>query len=123
MDFKNGFILWRGLGVDYEFGVLDHPARVAIHYTHRIGALIVTAAILFYVLQIRKTTNFAGSVLQKTTSLIIGLLIIQLWLGISNVYFKLPLPVAVMHNGVALLLLFSLVASMYMIKSPQNNYR
>ena len=44
MDFENAFILWRGLGVDYEFGVLDHPARVAIHYSHRIGAVVATGA-------------------------------------------------------------------------------
>ena len=40
MDFKDAFVLWRGLGIDYEGGVLDHPARVAIHFTHRIGAII-----------------------------------------------------------------------------------
>ena len=32
MDFKDAFVLWRGLGIDYEGGVLDHPARVAIHF-------------------------------------------------------------------------------------------
>ena len=36
MDFKDAFVLWRGLGIDYEGGVLDHPARVAIHFTHRL---------------------------------------------------------------------------------------
>ena len=36
---------WRGLGIDYEGGVLDHPARVAIHFVHRLGA-IVTAIVL-----------------------------------------------------------------------------
>ena len=45
MDFRNAFILWRGLGIDYEGGVLDAPARVAIHYTHRLGAY-VTAFVL-----------------------------------------------------------------------------
>jgi cytochrome c oxidase assembly protein subunit 15 len=40
MDFKDAFVLWRGLGIDYEGGVLDHPARVAIHYTHRLGAIV-----------------------------------------------------------------------------------
>ena len=45
MDFSDAFVLWRGLGIDYEGGVLDHPARVAIHFTHRLGAL-VTAVVL-----------------------------------------------------------------------------
>ena len=48
MDFKDAFVLWRGLGIDYEGGVLDHPARVAIHFTHRIGAVVV-ALVLGYV--------------------------------------------------------------------------
>jgi len=36
-DFAEGFTLWRPLGVDYEFGVLDSPARTAIHLAHRLG--------------------------------------------------------------------------------------
>lgn len=40
MDFDEAFVMWRGLGVNYEYGVLEHPARTAIHVTHRIGALI-----------------------------------------------------------------------------------
>lgn len=118
MDFKDAFVLWRGLGVDYEFGVLDHPARVAIHYVHRIGALVATLAILFYASRLWKHTD--GAQLLKTNALIIlGLLALQISLGISNVVFKLPLAVAVLHNGVALLLLFSLVASLYMLRSAR----
>ncbi|MGH8187468.1 MAG: COX15/CtaA family protein, partial [Steroidobacteraceae bacterium] len=40
MDVADAFVLWRGLGIDYEGGVLDHPARVAIHFTHRLGAIV-----------------------------------------------------------------------------------
>ncbi|MET0052134.1 MAG: COX15/CtaA family protein [Candidatus Thiodiazotropha sp.] len=39
-DFSEAFTLWRGLGINYEFGVLEHDARAAIHLTHRIGALL-----------------------------------------------------------------------------------
>ena len=38
-DFRNAFVLWRGLAINFEGGVLDNPARVAIHLTHRLGAL------------------------------------------------------------------------------------
>lgn len=119
MDFKDGFILWRGLGVDYEFGVLDHPARVAIHYVHRIGALITSLAILFYVVRLCKKSD-GGQLLSNMAYIIFALLVIQVTLGISNIVFKLPLAVAVMHNGVALLLLFSLVSSAYMLRSARN---
>ena len=49
MDFRNAFILWRGLGIDYEGGVLDAPARVAIHYTHRLGAYVTAFVLLLVV--------------------------------------------------------------------------
>ena len=37
MDFRDAFVLWRGLGIDFEGGVLANPARVAIHVTHPLG--------------------------------------------------------------------------------------
>jgi len=120
MDFKEGFILWRGLGVDYEFGVLDHPARVAIHHVHRLGALVTTLVIVFYTLRLMKYSDVERR-LQSIAVIILGLLFIQVSLGVSNIIFKLPLAVAVMHNGVALLLLFSLVTSAYMLKSARSN--
>ncbi len=40
-DFREGFVLWRGIGVNYEGGVLDMAARSAIQIAHRIGALVV----------------------------------------------------------------------------------
>ena len=45
-DFHSAFVLWRGAKVDYEGGVLAGPARVAIHLTHRIGALAASTALL-----------------------------------------------------------------------------
>lgn len=35
MDFSEAFVLWRGVGIDYEGGVLDQAARVAIHMRDR----------------------------------------------------------------------------------------
>ncbi len=121
MDFKDAFVLWRGLGVDYEFGVLDHPARVAIHYVHRIGAVVATVALLFYATRLWKHADAQG-LLKMNALVMLGLLTLQVSLGISNVVFKLPLAVAVLHNGVALLLLFSLVASIYMLRSARTSY-
>ena len=42
MDFKNGFNLNQEVGPNYLYGLLDNPARVTIHYSHRVSALIVT---------------------------------------------------------------------------------
>ena len=40
-DFREGFVIWRGIGVNYEGGVLDAPARAAVHLAHRVGAVVV----------------------------------------------------------------------------------
>jgi len=103
-DFEEGFVLWRGLGVDYEGGVLDHPARVAIHFTHRLGAVL--AAVLVALLGVRlarepETRADGGAVL--------AVLLLQLSLGVSIVWFGVPLAVAVLHNGVAALLLLAVI--------------
>ena len=74
MDFKNGFVLWRGLGVDYEFGVLDHPARVAIHYTHRIGAVVTLSVLGFYLHALAKNSGDNKN-LKKVALLATGLLL------------------------------------------------
>ena len=106
MDFKEGFRLWRGLGVDYEGGVLSGEARTAIHMSHRIGAVLVllilgTVAILAIRNQDRSVSNIG--------KLLFVLLCVQLGLGITNVMHLLPLPVAVAHNATAALLLLCLV--------------
>ena len=99
-DFKDGFVLWRGLGIDYEGGVLDHPARVAVHFTHRLGAVV--AALLIAALGARLLAS-RGTVPDGLA--VLAVLALQLSLGISIVVFHVPLPVAVAHNGVAALLL------------------
>ena len=107
MDFAEGFVLWRGLGINYEFGVLEPDARAAIHMTHRIGALLVLAVVGVLGFLGLKKANSA----QKSIALVILLLLgLQLMLGIFNVILSLPLANAVAHNGVAALLLLALIA-------------
>lgn len=114
MNFRDAFVLWRGLGVDYEFGVLDHPARVAIHITHRIGAVVTACVILFYALQLWRR-SVGNSTLRNISMFVLFMLATQVILGVLNVVLHLPLVNAVLHNAVALILLFSLVASAYMV--------
>jgi cytochrome c oxidase assembly protein subunit 15 len=110
MDFNEGFILWRGLGVDYEGGVLLGAARTAIHMAHRIGAIITFTSLLYVAIQAIRS----GITTLKLTGIsTLVLLFIQVGLGIANIKFSLPLPVAVAHNGVAALLLLSLVAMLH----------
>lgn len=106
VDFHNAFILWRGLGVNYEFGVLETPARTAIHVAHRAGAFLVILVGLGLFLYARRVADARG---RRIAWCILALLALQVMLGITNVMRGLPLPVAVMHNGVAALLLLGLV--------------
>jgi cytochrome c oxidase assembly protein subunit 15 len=103
-DFEEGFVLWRGLGVDYEGGVLDHPARVAVHFTHRLGAIL--AAVLIALLGWRLVREPAT---RGDGAAVLGVLLLQLGLGVSIVWFGVPLTVAVLHNGVAALLLLTVI--------------
>lgn len=117
MDFAEGFVMWRGLGVNYEYGVLEHPARTAIHVTHRIGALVTFLYLGWLVWRIlRADAALAGAAL-----LVGGLLLVQVALGIGNVLLHLPLGVATAHNGVAALLLAALVYLNYRVwRQPQH---
>jgi cytochrome c oxidase assembly protein subunit 15 len=103
-DFREGFVLWRGIGVNYEGGVLDAAARAAIQISHRLGALVVFGHILATaVLAWRRGLRALGALLAL-------LLCTQVALGIANVKLLLPLPLATAHNAGAALLLLCLVA-------------
>jgi len=104
MDYREGFVMWRGLGIDYEGGVLDNPARVAIHFTHRLGAIVAALVIglLGFRLSRQPETRYDGIA-------ILVVLAAQLLLGVSVVIFGVPLAVAVGHNAVAALLLLTVL--------------
>jgi cytochrome c oxidase assembly protein subunit 15 len=103
-DFDEAFVLWRGIGIDYEGGVLDHPARVAIHFVHRLGAVVATLglATLGAVLAAERESRWEGIA-------IMAALASQVGIGVAIVLFEVPLWAAVAHNGVAALLLLSIV--------------
>jgi len=103
MDFHQGFVLWRGIGVDFQGGILDAAARTAIQMVHRFGAAVV----FVYLAWLSHRTGRAG--LRWHAVALALLLIAQVLLGISNVVLGLPIAVAVAHTGGAALLLFALV--------------
>jgi cytochrome c oxidase assembly protein subunit 15 len=106
-DFGEAFVIWRGLGINYEGGVLDHPARVAIHFTHRLGALVATLALLAAVVMTLRTRRDGSSRFAAVAAL--AALAFQLAIGIFMVLKGFPLSLATAHNfGAALLLLATL---------------
>lgn len=103
-DFREALVLWRGIGVDYEGGVLDAPARTAIQLMHRIFAGVVLVYMGALVVRLLRVPGMRG------WGVLLGVLTLaQLSLGIANVLMGLPLKVAVMHNGGAALLLVVIV--------------
>lgn len=112
-DFDTGFIPWHGLGIDYEGGILQGPARTAIHMSHRLGAivaLLVIGGLAVACLRPARHRNvrIAGAVIG-------ALLLLQVGLGLANVWWLLPLPVATAHNGGAALLLVGLVVFLQLL--------
>jgi len=107
MDFYNAFS-WHGLGPDYQGGILSDPARVAIHMTHRLGAL----AVFVMVIATGLLCVFRGRTRAiKWLGVIAGMLVIcQVGIGISMVHLALPLALTDAHTGVAALLLAAVVA-------------
>ena len=108
MNFSEAFVMWRGLGVNYEFGVLDAPSRVAIQMTHRMGFVILSLYLIWLSTRLMKNRE-----LMPLGLTVLFLLAVQVALGITNVSFNLPLVVATAHNGVAALLLLSMVTLLY----------
>jgi heme a synthase len=115
-DYPEGFVLWRGIGVDYEGGVLDGPARVAIQMAHRGMAAVVAGYLLFIAVKMIRTPG-----LVYWGSMLAVLLSAQVALGITNVLKGLPLWSAVAHNAGAALLLFVVVGLLARLREPEQN--
>jgi cytochrome c oxidase assembly protein subunit 15 len=104
-DYRDAFVLWHGLGVNYEGGVLQNTARVAIHVTHRMGALIAALALCLAALAV-----LARPVLSRLAApawAVLAALGLQLTIGICMVLKGFPLWLTTAHTGGAALLLLS----------------
>lgn len=110
-DFGEAFTLWRGVGTDYEFGVLDSPARTAIQLTHRLGALTLA---LYFAAFLALLFRREHDAIRRRWGVAVGLaLLVQISLGIATVLSHLSLPVAAAHNAGAAMLLLALVGLNY----------
>jgi cytochrome c oxidase assembly protein subunit 15 len=115
MDFANAFHVVRPLGVGPDGELLSVEALRAIHWTHRVGALVAALAVGGFALMLVKVAGGA-----KAGKMLLLALALQITLGISNIWFSLPLPVAVAHNGVAaVLFVLLLLINLRMAKSAR----
>ncbi len=119
-DFDDAFTMWRGLGVDYEGGVLDAVSRVTIHFSHRVWAIVTVFYLLW--LSIRALSTRVPIHVRRWSIALVVLILAQFTLGVSNILFVLPLSVATAHNGGAALCLLTLVGLLYSLrKSPSRS--
>ena len=106
-DFRDAFVLWHGRNVNYEGGVLDNPARVAIHLTHRLGALLTSVALLSAAAFVLRRRGLSAA--RRNAWAVLAALALQLLIGIFMVLKSFPLWLATAHTaGAALLLLATL---------------
>jgi len=104
MDFEHAFALHRELGMDANGNFLSLQALTAIHWTHRVGALVVLIFAGAAAIRLGRQRGLC------VLGIVLGMLLLaQLGLGMANVWLGLPLAVAVAHNAVAALLLVTLV--------------
>ena len=102
IDLQQGFNIFQSVGPNYLGGLMTNEARMAIHWVHRIGAIVVLLVVGGLVIQTVKQAAVIGYVL-------LAVLVTQITLGILNVVWVLPLLNATAHNTVGELLLLVLV--------------
>ena len=107
-NFKEAFNLFQTIGPNYLFGQMSNEASVAIHITHRIGAVVVFLYSLFLIFKLKS----------KETLPVLGafgaILFLQVFLGINNVLSHLPLWNAVAHNIFGVMLFLCMIVIMYL---------
>jgi cytochrome c oxidase assembly protein subunit 15 len=111
MIFNEAFNVINLPDVNYEGGILAYGAKVAIHYSHRITALILTFVFISALYVIFKLNKH--SLLKKLMSISIIFFILQVILGISNVVYSLPLNIAVWHTMNAAILMALISSALY----------
>jgi cytochrome c oxidase assembly protein subunit 15 len=118
MDFATGFTLLRGLGGEAgDGGVLRTvPSQVAIHMAHRLGAVVLTVALLAlaWALWRRRSQDAAAG---RFALGLAGLLSLQIASGLSNVVLGWPLTAALGHSAGAAALV--LVMTLLLARLPQ----
>lgn len=108
MDFAAGFTLWRDLGMTADGAPIPFQALVAIHWTHRMFAYLLLAALGLLCWRLWRIEG-----LGRLTRTLAAVSALQFLTGLSNVVLEWPLLLAVLHNGGAAALLALLVAINY----------
>jgi cytochrome c oxidase assembly protein subunit 15 len=100
MEFTRGFELWRKLGFAGDGQALPFTALTAIHFTHRVWAMVAFAVLGALAWRLRRIDG-----LRPHAHALLGLLALQAVTGLTNIFLDWPLLAAVIHTGGAAALL------------------
>ncbi|MCY3860008.1 MAG: COX15/CtaA family protein [Gammaproteobacteria bacterium] len=107
MAWFRGFNIFQDIGPNYLGGELSNDARIAIQFSHRLVALVLTAITIWLITRLQGNVRWLLGVVLAT----------QFALGVSNVWFDLPLAVATLHNFGALVYLLVIVYILYFTRT------
>ena len=110
MEFNHAFHIVRELGETPDGQNLNVASLTAIHFIHRIGALVVTGILGLLAFALWRNPGTKPLAIK-----VVAVLTLQIAMGIGNVVFQLPLWLAVAHNGGAALLLVTLILVNYRV--------
>lgn len=112
---SQAFQLFSPIGQNYQGGLLDNDLRTTIQVVHRLGALVTLCYLLGLAVYLLWCSHYHK--LRYMTWIAVGLLSLQIGLGIANVVYLLPLAIAVAHHVVAVLLLSTMVGMLYLVRT------
>lgn len=87
-------------------------ALTAIHWSHRLGALVTAIVLLGFAIAMLRLES-----LRSLGRVIALLVLLQVGAGIGNVLLDLPTALAVAHNAMAALLVAAMVAARFVLRS------
>jgi cytochrome c oxidase assembly protein subunit 15 len=94
MNFEQGFELWRALGLTGDGVPISFAALTAIHYVHRLMAVLVLGLLWLLAWRLGRLP-----LLRQPARWLAGLAALQLLTGLSNVVLGWPLLAAILHTG------------------------
>ena len=116
VDWREGFTFARELGRTPDGSFLSIDALRAIHWAHRIGALVTTVVVIAAAIMLMR----ANAALKRQARWIKAALLAQIVVGISTVWFSQPIALATAHNFLAAALLATLVVAAYRITAARS---
>ena len=104
MDFREGFALWRHLGMNSAGEAIAFPALTAIHVAHRLMAFVVLGAMVWLGWRLWRVPG-----MRQTARALLLLALWQFASGLTNIVLDWPLLAAVGHTAgaAALVIVFT----------------